>query len=394
MVADRLAGRRVLLLLDNLERVLASAGELSVLLARCPRTQLLVTSRSLLRLRGSTTSRSARSPSPGRRWGRARGGAPGPGRRALRGARAAGRPGVRPRSAHRGRRRGPGPSSGGLPLAIELVAARVRTMPPARLLRRLDRTLDLRAAEVDVPDRQRTLRATVAWSHDLLDDDARALLARLSVCSAGATIDTAEAVGAVDGDLDVPEVLSTLVGHSLVAPTDTGEEEPRFRMLEVVRAFAAERLRERGEETATRERWARHLATVSAAAGEGLSGPDRRLWLARLDAETADLQDAVRWAVATDRAGLAVALTAPLARWWWARGLLVPMAEVAEQTARLPSAADLSPDSAALLRWACGTMRIALGRVREAAPLLATVVEDARRHDDPGCSASASWRWP
>jgi len=154
-------------------------------------------------------------------------------------------------------------------------------------------------------------------------------------------------------------------------------------MLEVVRAFAAERLRERGEETVTRERWARHLATVSADAGAGLVGPERTLWLARLDAETVDLQEAVRWAVATDRAELAVALTAPLARWWWARGLLVPMAAVAEETARLPSAAGLPPESAALLRWARGSMRIALGQEAAAAPLLTAVVEDARRRDDP-----------
>jgi predicted ATPase len=381
VVADRLAGRRVLLLVDNLEQVLGAAPDLARLLSRCPGTQLLATSRSLLRLRGEHDVSLGPLDVPDA--------TPGPD--------AAASPAVQ-LFVERARQVDPGFSLDdgstaavvelvrrleGLPLAIELVAARVRTMPPALLLHRLDRALDLRAAEVDVPDRQRTLRATVAWSHDLLDDDARALLARLSVASAGASIDTAEAVGAVDGDLDVPEVLSTLVGHSLVTPSDTGEGEPRFRMLEVVRAFAAERLRERGEETATRERWARHLATVSAAAGGGLSGPDRRLWNARLDAESTDLQEALRWAVATDRAELAVALAAPLARWWWARGLLVPMAAVADETAGLPSATTLSPGSAGLLQWARGTMRIALGQLDEAAPLLAAVVDDARRRDDP-----------
>ncbi|WP_164704460.1 DUF4062 domain-containing protein [Blastococcus litoris] len=374
VVADRLAGRRVLLLLDNLEQVLDAAQELGVLLSRCPRTQLLATSRSLLRLRGEhdvplgplAVSGGGTSPAVQLFTERARQADPG---FRLEGSADAVAELVR--------------RLDGLPLAIELVAARVRTMPPALLLRRLDRALDMRAAEVDVPDRQRTLRATVAWSHDLLDDDARALLARLSVCPTGATIDTAEAVGVVDDDLDVPEVLSALVGHSLVMPSDTGEGEPRFRMLEVVRAFAAERLRERGDEEATRERWARHLATVSAAAGAGLAGPDRAIWLARLDAETTDLQEAVRWAVTTDRAELAVALTAPLARWWWARGLLVPMAAVAEETARLPSAAGLRPESAALLRWARGTMHIALGRLDDAAPLLQEVVEDARERGDP-----------
>jgi predicted ATPase len=378
VVADRLAGRRVLLLVDNLEQVLGAAADLAALLSRCPGTQLLATSRSLLRLRGEHDVPLGPLEVPG----------PGP---------ADGESPAVQLFTERARQADPGfrldgsadavaelvRRLDGLPLAIELVAARVRTMPPGLLLRRVDRALDMRAPEVDVPDRQRTLRATVAWSHDLLDEDAKALLARLSVCAAGATIDTAEAVGVVDGDLDVAEVLSALVGHSLVMPTESCEGEPRFRMLEVVRAFAAERLRERGEEPATRERWARHLATVSAAAGEGLTGSDRALWLARLDDETTDLQEAVRWAVATDRAELAVALTAPLARWWWAHGLLVPMAAVAEETARLPSAATLPPESAALLLWARGTMRIALGQEEAAAPLLADVVEDARRREDP-----------
>ena len=382
LVADRIAGRHVLLLLDNVEQVLGAATEFTRLLASCPRTQLLVTSRSLLRLRGEHDVPLGPLDVPARGASRAA---------------TAEAPAV---SLFVERARAADPSFvlddataeavaevvrrlEGLPLAVELVAARVRTIPPRALLRRLDGALDLRGPVADLPDRQRTLRATVAWSHDLLDDDERALLARLSVCVGGAALDTAEAVGAVDGDLDVPEVLSALVGHSLVTPKDTGDGEPRFRMLDVVRTFAGERLRERGEEAATRERWAGHLASVSAAAGIGLSGPDRQSWLARLDAEAGDLTDALRWAVATDRAELAVALAAPLARWWWARGLLAQMAETADATAALPSAAELPPASAGLLLWARGTMRIALGRTADAAPLLAEVVADARARDDP-----------
>jgi predicted ATPase len=381
-VADRLAGRRVLLVLDNVEQVLGAAPELARLLAQCPRTQLLVTSRALLRLRGEHDVPLGPLAVPAPAGGRAD---------------VARSPAVQ-LFVDRARQADPAfelddatmPAVAeivrrleGLPLAVELVAARVRTVPPRILVRRLDGTLDLRGPDVDLPDRQRTLRATVVWSHDLLDEPERTLLARLSVCLGGAALDTAEAVGAVDGDLDVPEVLSSLVGHSLVTPSDSGEGEPRFRMLEVVRAFAAERLCERGEESTTRERWARHLATVSAAAGIGLSGPDRDVWRARLDAETADLQEAVRWAVATDRAELAVALAAPLARWWWSRGLLTQMAGLADTTAALPSAVALSPTAAGLLQWARGSMRIALGRGDEAAALLEGVVADARTRDDP-----------
>ena len=180
---------------------------------------------------------------------------------------------------------------------------------------------------MDVPDRQRTLRATVAWSHDLLDDDERALLARLSVCAGGATIDTAEAVGAGDDDLDVPEVLSSLVGHSLVTPTDTVRGRaalPDARGRPHLRRRAAPGAR-RGDGDARAvgrppghgQRGRRGRPVRARPAGCGRPG-----WTPR----PTDLQEAVRWAVAADRAELAVALTAPLARWWWARGLLVPMA--------------------------------------------------------------------
>ena len=381
VIFDRLAGRRVLLLLDNVEQVLGAAAEFGRLLANCPWTQLLTTSRSVLRLRGEHDVPLGPLPVP----------PVGAGAAAVADSAAVQLFVDRAQQADPGFELD-GPAAAavaevvrrleGLPLAVELVAARVRTLPPAVLVRRLDRALDMPGPGIDLPDRQRTLRATIAWSHDLLEEAERALLARLSV-SSGATLDTVEAIGAVDHDLDADEVLSSLVGHSLVMPVDTGEGEPRFRMLDVVRAFAAEQLRERGEETATRERWVRHLATVSAAAGVGISGPDRRMWRARLDAEAADLQEAVRWAVAEDRAELAVAVAAPLARWWWARGLLTQMAALADATAALPSAAALPPASAGLLLWARGTMRIALGRTDEAAVLLTDVVRDARERDEP-----------
>ncbi|MGY1685466.1 ATP-binding protein [Geodermatophilus sp. SYSU D00867] len=382
-VADRLAGRRALLVVDNLEQVAGAAPDLAALLARCPLTQLLVTSRAVLRLRGEhdVPIEPLRTPAADDDPGSA--------------------PAVELFVA-RARQADPsfaltaataGPVAelvrrlDGLPLAVELAAARVRTLPPRLLLARLDRALDLGDPDVDVPDRQRTLRSTIAWSHDLLDERGRALLARLSVCADGCTLDTAEVVGAGRGedgagDLDVLETLSDLVGHSLVTPTDTGDGEPRFRMLELVRAFAAERLRERGEEEATRVRWAQHLARLGAEAGAGLAGPAARLWRDRLDAETADLRAALRWAVATDRADLAVRLTAPLVRWWWARGLLPAMAGLAEQTAALPSAAALPPDLAGRLAWARAALRIALGDRASAAGLLDGVVDDARRRDD------------
>jgi predicted ATPase len=387
LVAERLAGRRVLLVVDNAEQVLGAAPAAAALLAHCPRTQLLVTSRSVVGLRGEQDVPLGPLPVPDPREtapDRIRD-SPAVALFVARARRADPAFGLRdadvPAVAEVVRR------LDGLPLAVELAAARARTLPPAALLRRLGAAvrpaLDLRGGDVDAPDRQRTLRDTIAWSHDLLPPAERALLARLSVCSGGCTLDTAEAIGAVDGDVDVLEALASLVGQSLVTPADAGADEPRFRMLELVRAFAGERLAERGEVEPTRQRLAEHLAGVSAVAGPALTGPDQAAWRARLAAEAGDLLAALRWAVDADRADLAVAIAAPLARWWWSRGLLAEMAELADGTARLPSAGDLPPARAALLHWARGATRIALGRAGEAAPLLATQVELARTADDP-----------
>ncbi|WP_369139425.1 ATP-binding protein [Modestobacter versicolor] len=390
LVADRLAGLRALLVLDNLEQVAGVAPELGRLLSRCPHTQLLTTSRTVLRLRGEhDVPLGPLGTPPDGDSSPATVGAADAVRLFVDRARAAD-PSFELTAANAGAVAELVRRLDGLPLAVELAAARVRTLPPQALLRRLGDALagsrhpvlDLRGGEVDAPDRQRTLRATIGWSHDLLAPAERTLLARLAVCAAGFTLDTAEAVGAVDDDLDVLDGLSALVGQSLVAPGGGDEGGPRFRMLELVRAFALERLREAGEEAATRERLARHLAATSAAAGAGLSGVDRLLWQGRLDAESADLVGSLRWAVETDAAELAVRLAAPLARWWWARGQLSTMAEIADRTADLPSARALPPDAAALLLWARGLTRIAQGRVAEGAPLLTALVDDARGRDD------------
>ncbi|MGY1650155.1 ATP-binding protein [Geodermatophilus sp. SYSU D01119] len=379
VVAERLAGVSALLVLDNAEQVSGVAPVLAALLERCPRLDLLVTSRSVLGLRGETDVPLQPLPVPAP-------GAPDPAAPAV--------------QLFTARARAADPSFTaegedaaavgelvrrleGLPLAIELAAARVRVLPPRALLRRLRSALDLRAPVADLPDRQRTLRATLEWSHELLGAEERLVLARLSVCTGGCTLDTAEAVAAVDGDVDVVEALSALVAQSLVAPDDAAGGEPRFRMLDVVRAFAAERLRELREEDAARERLARHLTGVAEAAAAGLAGPDRASWLARLEAEADDLEATLEWAVTADRAELVVGLAAPLARWWWARGRLAAMSELADRTAALPSARRLSPAAAASLRWACGSTAIAMGRPADAVPQLTGLVAEARELGDP-----------
>jgi predicted ATPase len=135
----------------------------------------------------------------------------------------------------------------GLPLALELAAARIKILSPVALLARFDRRLPLlTGGPRDLPDRQQTLRNTIAWSHDLLGEQERALFRRLGVFAGGWTLEAAEAVANRDGAVDVLEGLASLVDNSLVRRSDQPDNEPRFMMLETIREFALERL---GEDT-------------------------------------------------------------------------------------------------------------------------------------------------
>ena len=381
VIAERLTGCRSLLVLDNFEQVLSAADDVAHLLAESPGLRVLVTSRSLLQVRGERAFpltpldtppaearlvEAAASPAVQLFLARAQD--------------------VRPDFALTAEN-APAVAAvvrrlDGIPLAIELAAARVQLLTPAMLLRRLDHRLDLQASDRDIPERQRTLRATVDWSHSLLGPAERALFAQLGVFAGGWTIEAAEAVGAGGGDMDVMETLSALVGHSLVTVDQRPEAEPRLRMLETIRDYARERLVERGEYDKTMRRLAEYLRDFSPRAAAGLAGVESRLWIERVDAELDNLRAALAWAVGSDEAELAIRIAAPLSRYWWSRSLLAPMLDLAEQTADLPSVDRLAPDAVALLLWCRGVIRIALGRVAEAQPFLQRLVGEARALQD------------
>ena len=144
----------------------------------------------------------------------------------------------------------------GLPLAIELAAARVRLLTPQAMVGRLERRLPLLTGGArDLPARQQTLRDTIAWSHDLLDDPERRLFRRLSVFVGGWTLEAAEAVCNPDGDVDVLDGLESLVAKNLVDGTH-GSRYGRFRMLETIREYALEQLQASGESEALQRRHA------------------------------------------------------------------------------------------------------------------------------------------
>ena len=162
----------------------------------------------------------------------------------------------------------------GLPLAIELAAARVKVLPPQALLARLEHRLPLlTGGGRDLPARQRTMRDAIAWSYDLLSPEEQALFRRLAVFAGGFTLDAAEAVAAPDGSLAVLDGVVALVEQSLVRQMPGTDDEPRYRMLETVREFGLERLTSSGDEDEARQRHAEHFLRLSADLVQGSHGP-------------------------------------------------------------------------------------------------------------------------
>jgi predicted ATPase len=382
MLIDRLQGRRLLLVLDNVEQLVGAAADLSALLAACPDLTVLVTSRIVLQLRGEHEIWLAPLPTP-------------PADAEI-DVEAAGRSAAVQLLVARARQVRPGfavtPANvaavaelcrllEGIPLALELAAAQLRLLTPAGLLQRLGaglhRSLDLEASTVDAPDRQRTLRATIQWSYGLLGAPGRALLARLSVFTGSWTVEAAGEVGMVDGDLNPLATMTSLVEQSLVRIDESDPNELRFRMLETIRAYAGERLAERGEVDATIARLARYLVGLAETVQDALQGPAHRSAAERLDRERDEIRSTIDWALQADDAETVSRLLTPLFIYWWSRGLLPVTYELAEEAATLPSAASLPPYASALLLGARGMATVMIGRADQAEPLLARAVEVA-----------------
>jgi predicted ATPase/class 3 adenylate cyclase len=211
----------------------------------------------------------------------------------------------------------------GLPLAIELAAAWSKVLPPAALLRRLERRLELPTVRgADVPARQSTLRDAIAWSYELLSEAERRLHARLSVFVGGCTVETAERIAVPDGDLglDVLEGIASLVDRSLLREGEDSEGEPRFTMLATIREFAQEALRGSGEAEAILHRHAREFASFAEEAAEGLRGQDQLLWFNRLETEHDNLRAALDSSLAGGDDETALRLGGALGWFWYAHG--------------------------------------------------------------------------
>jgi predicted ATPase len=210
----------------------------------------------------------------------------------------------------------------GLALALELAAARARFLGPTALLSRLDRALEAGGAR-DLPERQRTMRATLDWSRDLLHEPERELFARLSVFAGGFTLEAAEVVGAKEGvaDEDVLALLGNLVEQSLVlAEPDEGGDGVRYGMLEPVRQYALEKLGESDEEESVRSRHAKYYLALTKRAGPELRGHDQALWLGLLETELDNLRAALRWSVQNGGAREIAKMAWTSWTYWWLGG--------------------------------------------------------------------------
>jgi predicted ATPase/DNA-binding SARP family transcriptional activator len=209
----------------------------------------------------------------------------------------------------------------GLPLAIELAAARTKLLPPAALLSRLGNRLELLTdTRRDAPRHQQTLRMTLDWSYDLLDPDAQRLFARLGVFAGGWTLSSADAV--CGGDGSVLEGLAALVDESLVRQPEAGAGEPRFSMLEIVREYALERLSTSGESDETRRRHLAHFVDFAQQAEPGLISADQIEWLARVEHEHDNLRAALAYALETEDSSSAMRLLVGVRRFWHIHGYL------------------------------------------------------------------------
>ena len=251
----------------------------------------------------------------------------------------------------------------GLPLALELAAAKARFMEPAALLGRLDRALTTAWAR-DLPERQRTMRATLDWSRDLLADEEKALFRRLSVFAGGFTLEAAEEVCAF-GEVELEEILELLgrlTEQSLVAATPDAGGRLRYWMLEPIRQYALERLDESGERAATRERHAEHFVTLAETAKPVFLGPEYSVWSARLEQELDNLWEVLRWARDAGDVCTGLRLVGALSWFWWTHGYLQEGRRWAEELLSKPFVDDHPGCTPARAGAFCGAGELAFGQ--------------------------------
>jgi predicted ATPase/DNA-binding CsgD family transcriptional regulator len=317
--------RKMLLLLDNFEHVTQASPVVAELLRACPTLEVLVTSRAVLHLSGEHEYPVSPLglPDPERI----------PGQEEVARYEAVALFAERARAARPDFRLDGSNAVAvaeiclrldGLPLAIELAAARVKLLPPAGLLARLEKRLPLLAGGPrDLPARQRTLRDTIQWSYGLLGGDDQRLFRRLSVFDGGCTLPAIETVGGPgDGGPEVLDGATSLIDKNLLRRVDQEVGTVRLAMLETIREYALERLLESGEEHAVRYAHARNYLALAEEAKPRLTTAEQMRWLDLLETEHNNLRAALRWSLQIEDVETTLRLVGALWRFWYVRGHL------------------------------------------------------------------------
>ncbi|MDB5077004.1 MAG: ATPase-like protein [Chloroflexi bacterium] len=295
----------------------------------------------------------------------------------------------------------------GLPLALELAAYNLRVLPPQAMLARLDRSLPLlMRGPRDLPARQQTLRNTMAWSYDLLDERGKTLFRRLGVFVGGFTLAAVKAVSTAEGspvspvavdppaDEDLLEGVSSLVDISLVYPDVEVDGEPRFGMLVTIREYAWEQLASSGELAGIQRRFASYILNLAEAAYPSVNSVYRGSWMARLDRDDANMRAVLAWSMATtdessteaaqgsagtDRSQVGVRLAGLLAWYWFFRGRLREGRHWLEEALARTTPGDNSLargavlNGAGLMAWAQGDVTDATTRAEEGLAIFRTI---------------------
>jgi len=278
----------------------------------------------------------------------------------------------------------------GLPLAIELAAARVKALSPETLLTRLSHSLQvLTSGSRDLPLRLRTMRDAIAWSHDLLSDDERTLFRRLAVFSGSFSLEAVEQ-GAGNGEQGTDatlDIITALVDESLVLRSEDEVGETRYSMYQTILEFAREHLVASGEEQVVREAHARYFCSIAERAAPELIGVEQNVWLARLERDHDNLRAALTWALDHQQVSLAQRLGGALWRFWWVRG------HVLEGNRWFARILGLNDDSTTLERgmsiFGAGTMAEHLGDYDRAPELYRAALEVARAGGHRSLTAQA-----
>jgi predicted ATPase/DNA-binding SARP family transcriptional activator/Tfp pilus assembly protein PilF len=379
ILKSRLHEKHLLLILDNFEHVLKAGPLIAELLAAAPRLKVLVTSRALLHLRGEWEYMVPPLQLPARTqvWSLQLVEQVEAVQLFVERAQAAQADFILTAEnalavaqiCHR---------LDGLPLAIELAAARIKLLPPSLLLTRLDSRLKLLTGGAqDLPTRQQTLRNTIDWSYSLLTEAEQTLFARLAVFVGGFTLDTAEAIchldspptGTTEPGLDVLEGVMALLNNSLLIQQDTSGSQPRFRMLETIREYALERLAERSETEALRRRHAHYFITWL----ENFAlqfFPNTGLWLDMVEEEYDNLRAVLTWSVLdAERAELGASMAGNLYWFWYQHGYLSEGHNWCQWLMRLIPETSRTVGRASLLMGS-GSLALMQGDLEQAAPWL------------------------